>query len=114
MVTQQNGVREQLEKHGWEIVKITDINLEWWADEVWLLKSTWSPHGCLVFLTFVVDPQWDGPRKKGQGIWAVTAALEEPQQWSDVTLSLGRGWEKQLPEFFTALSKLRSQATTAS
>lgn len=106
MLTQQRGIQDELAEYGWEIVEKYDSNIEWWADEVWLLKSKQHSPDHLIHVTFVVDPQWDGPRNKGQGLYTVTASLDTPQQWSDVAMSLGRGWQKELPQFLASLSNL--------
>jgi hypothetical protein len=34
--------------------------------------------GLPVVLTFLVDPMWDSPRKKGQAVWAITANASTP------------------------------------
>jgi hypothetical protein len=107
MLTQQRKIEERLGDYGWEVVhKETDTG-EWWADEIWTLRSFWKPQGCVIRLAFLVDPQWSGPRKKGQGVWAVNASAEKPERMAETTLSLGRGWEKDLPEFLSRLADLR-------
>jgi hypothetical protein len=88
-------------------------NLEWWADEMWVLESVWSPVGGRAYLTFLVDPQFEGVRKKGEGVWAVMASPRRPEDWvrveGEFTLSLGQSWEKRLPAFFEHLSTLRDR-----
>jgi hypothetical protein len=113
MITQQEELYRQLETFGWR--KVDDAGpddqlLDWWADEVWVLESLWEPQECRVYLTFVVDPQWDDHRKKGQGVWGVTAALDGPAQSSEVELNLRRPGRRRegLPEFFAGLAKLRT------
>jgi len=60
-----------LERSGWERAQVHADTLEWWADEIWEVKSRWSPSGAVAFVTLLVDPQWEGPRRKGQGVWGV-------------------------------------------
>lgn len=89
-------------------------NLEWWADEIWILESIWSPKDCRVYLTFLVDPQSPVQgRKKGEGVWAVKASLKRPGQWmweeGEVYLTLGQGWHHMLAGFLENVSKLRNQ-----
>ena len=77
MRTQQLKLLSQLEPHGWTKLEDRETRtLDWWADEIWVLASLWRPQECRVYLTFVVDPQWEGPRAPGEGVWCVTAALE--------------------------------------
>lgn len=86
-------------------------NLEWWADEMWLLASVWSPVGSRAYVTFLVDPQFDGVRKKGEAVWAVMASPGRPSDRLRVegafTLGLGQGWRARLPALFEHLSALR-------
>jgi hypothetical protein len=56
---------------GWDLVQKHTDDLEWWADEIWELKSQWSPHGTRSFMTFLVDPGYEGVRRKGRAVWAV-------------------------------------------
>ena len=112
MVTQQQEIFKRLHAFGWQ--KIEDLeedkrSLEWWQDEIWVLQSIWAPHDCCVYLTFVVDPMWDRPRRKGEGVWAVTASLDQPERTGEVMLSLGRGWQKELADFFAGLAELRRE-----
>ena len=69
-----------------DLIKIDD--LEWWADEVWKLKSTWSPEGVVVYLTFLVDPQHEGNRKKERlyGVLVVQKHLHYPENMLKVVV----------------------------
>jgi hypothetical protein len=105
----QDVIREGLERTGWEVVDIQTSDLDWWADEVWVLQSVWQPHGT-AYLTFLVDPMWDGPRRKGQHVYAVGASLENPSlaiRWPSASLYLGKHTAPELPGFLAELSALR-------
>ncbi|HTG92207.1 MAG TPA: hypothetical protein VL866_06455 [Pyrinomonadaceae bacterium] len=112
MQAQRTELLNQLPEHGWRVAKLEE-NLEWWADEMWVLESEWSPVGSRVYVTFLVDPQFDRQRKKGEAVWAVMASPIKPmsrlQVEGEFTLSLGQSWKKGLPDFFAHLSKLRTQ-----
>lgn len=102
---------EQLPKHGWSLERIEDDDLEWWADEIWVLKPVWVNHPGPVYLTFLVDPQSDTPlRKKGEGIWSVKASMKKPADWmveaGDVYWELRVDWQRALPTFLEELSTL--------
>lgn len=93
-------------------------NLEWWAHEMWLLESVWSPVGSRAYVTFLVAPDapispYDKTRRKIEAIWAVMTSPNKPRGRlfveNQFTLSLGQGWEKELPAFFEHLSKIRNQ-----
>ncbi len=77
MQTQRAELLSQLSENGWRIASI-EQNLEWWADEMWLIESTWSPVGSNAYVTFLVDPQFDGVRRKGEEVWAVMASALKP------------------------------------
>jgi hypothetical protein len=64
METQQRQLEELVVRDGWTIVARELSSAEWWLDEVWILESTWTPAGVRVFLSFLVDPQAPGERRK--------------------------------------------------
>jgi len=113
MKTQRTELLNQLPKHGWSVVTIEEDYLEWWANEMWLLESVWSPVGSRAYLTFLVDPQAPISRKKSECVWAAKASLSKPNKWlpeeGEFTLSLGQGWKEEMPAFFEHLSVLRNQ-----
>jgi hypothetical protein len=106
---QRERILETLEAHGWRRTAI-DRKCDWWADEFWRLS--WSgPAGtrraCLVFL---VDEQWKGARRPGEGVasLAVSAAQRKERAGWDFEMPLGRRWERGLDELVAALLAIRS------
>jgi|SRR5450432_2099365 len=89
-----------LHEQGWRVSR-TEEDLEWWADEMWLLESSWAPVGSRAYVTFLVDPQFEGDRKKGEAVWAVMASPFRPvsslRGEREFMVSLGQGWEERLP-----------------
>jgi hypothetical protein len=69
--------------------------------------------GSQAYVTFLVDPQFEGSRTKGEAVWAVMASPAKPmsrlQVEGEFTLSLGQGWKDRLPAFFEHLAALRKQ-----
>ena len=67
----QTGYKYQIEqeliKRDWEIIEI-DENTDWWDDEHWIVQFKYDSNKRF-FLCFLVDPLFDGVRKKGQGIF---------------------------------------------
>ena len=112
MQAQRTELLNQLPAHGWRAACLEE-NLDWWADEMWLLESVWTPVGTRAYITFLVDPMFDGNRGKGEAVWAVGASHAKPmsrlQAENEFTLSLGQGWKNRLPGLFDHLSSLRSQ-----
>lgn len=110
METQSLELARRLIGSGWEIVRRDADALPWWADEIWYLESTWASR-TPVFLTFLVDPQAEGQRKRGEKVWAVGASGTYPDDRhcaASVTLiSLGRGWQAEIPALFEALQRYR-------
>lgn len=98
---------------GWEITD-AQTSLEWWADEMWEIESSWSPVGTVAYVTFLVDPQADVMnRQKGENVWAVMVSRIPPNERlfkESHIFSLGSGWEKHLTEITDCLSRLRDTA----
>lgn len=115
MQAQRTELLNLLPEYGWRLAGIEE-NLEWWADEMWLLESAWSPVGSRAYITFLVDPQFDGNRKKGEAVWAVMASQLKPVSWlkaeHEFMFSLGQGWRDNLPAFFAQMTTLRRQIST--
>jgi hypothetical protein len=112
MTPQQTELLHRLREAGWELAGAEDLD-QWWADEVWRMRSVWSPQTAQFFLTFLVDPQLDLHRKRkpGEGVWAVLASGSLPagRQGSEgeITFSLGHGWAERLADFVTSLAAFR-------
>jgi hypothetical protein len=114
MLTQRAELAKQLPDNGWQVLIVDDSGLEWWADEIWLIESLWSPAGFRLHLTFLVDPMADLQRAQGQSVWAVGTSIVRPMDRGTAEgkplLPLGHGWRSQLAEFFAGLAGLRNQA----
>ncbi len=109
MQTQRDELLNQLSQQGWQL-KRKEQDLDWWADEMWQLESVWSPVGAVAYVTFLVDPQWNGDRNKGEHVWAVLLSHDKPIERmveGGYTLSLGKGWKNRLPELLHQLSSFR-------
>lgn len=68
MLTQRDRLLAKLARSGWQVAQVLTQDLERWADEIVILESEWSPKGKSAHLTFLVDPQWDHHRAKGQAV----------------------------------------------
>lgn len=68
MATYKDLLLKALMDNGWEQTEVNEEGIDWWGDEVWKIKSNRQQWGLELYLTFLVDPQWDMPRKKGQGV----------------------------------------------
>ena len=113
MQTQRTALLNQLKEYGWRVVGEED-NLEWWADEMWVLESVWSPVGSRAYVTFLVNQMAGHDRAKGEAVTGVMASSAKPTYLYDAgegrfTLDIGQGWKERLPEFFRHLSMLRSR-----
>jgi len=101
-----------LEVDGWQVEQIFEEGLEWWADEIWEIKSTWSPHGSSAYLTFLVDPQHEGNRKKGQSVWGIGASKVFPRSREEAEgvgiVTLNSKFKENIMEFSLELETLRT------
>lgn len=84
MPTYKEQLLAGLIARGWEQVEIDEEGVGWWADEHWRIRSTREARGLELVLTFLVDPAFDAPRRKGQAIRAVTASSDMPREPRDV------------------------------
>ena len=104
-------IEHELNKKDWEIVLI-DTSGEWWDDEHWKVQFKFDQNICF-YICFIVDPQFDGPRKKGQGINEIKASTVFPKSWNDdsnefASISMTkREFEIKLKEFVDALEKYK-------
>jgi hypothetical protein len=119
MQAQKAELLEQISAQGWSFSESEDWELEWWADEIWLLESIWSPVGSSTYLTFLVDPMvedWQH-RKKGESVWAVQVSPSKPESRTSpegsFLISLNQGWRKELPALLKHLSLLREKSKAA-
>jgi hypothetical protein len=76
MKTQQLDLERRLEREGWRVIE-RQSSPHWWAAEIWTIESTWRPAGRLLWMTFLVDPQYDG-LDDAEHVWAVGATATPP------------------------------------
>ena len=107
-------LQELLENSGWTIEHRETENLEWWADEIWRIRSTWRPTDLTLHLTFEVDPQHSGNRRKDEAVWALSVSKEMPSREQPEQLppylNLNTHFERGLGQFIADLGKLRDDA----
>jgi hypothetical protein len=112
MKTPKQKLADHLEVSGWNLEKIHEADLEWWADEIWELKSRWSPEGVSSFITFLVDPQHEGVRRKGQAVWAAGSCAKFPKSRFEAeengTASLNAISRNKVEEFLDKVCETRS------
>ncbi len=109
-------IEQELNKKNWEIVLI-DTSGEWWDDEHWKVQFKFDQN-IFFYICFIVDPQFEGPRKKGQGIYEIKASTEFPKNWNNdlsefASISMTkRKFEIKLKEFVDDLEKYKKRKTT--
>jgi hypothetical protein len=117
VITQRDEIIRVLTENGWRAVEKEDPNLDWWADEIVALESTWSPLGQRPYVTFLVDPQHDDHRQKGEAVWAAAISAQRPVDRRDAEsspmLSLGHGWKERLPVFIEQANGFRHRSSLA-
>lgn len=104
-------MEDHLEVDGWEIEEKFVDDLEWWADEIWRIVSIWSPVGCKAHLTFLVDPQHEGSRNKGEAVWAIGASKAFPTSRFEAegitTIALNKQFKNNILDFSLEMEPLR-------
>jgi hypothetical protein len=108
--TQRVQILAALSARGWNLHETLDT--DWWADEILVLTSNWSPVGMKLVITFLVDPQHAAPRTSVESVWAVVASIKRATDRAQAEsagplLALGNGWESRLAEFVRAVDALR-------
>ena len=111
MVTFQKAeISKALPEHGWELVDRSDGE-EWWVDEVWVLRSKWSPTAAMAVLTFLVDQLHEGPRRRSEAVWAVACSRERLSDWTEATnaslIQISPAWQREQPKLWRQLADLR-------
>ncbi len=118
MQAYKTQLRRLLESHGWEVVEVIESD-EWWADEFWKVQSRRNLWGYEIVLTFLVDPMWEGPGKKTNAVWAVSAAEEMPSdrftaEQSLIELCTVKHWsDERLTTFVRSLDAHRNHRESA-
>ena len=103
MEFQKQTIREKILENGWNITELENVELDWWASEMWRIESVWSPIGATAFVTFLLEPE------NMEYVWAIMASEKKPvNRFGNFTLSL-KGWESDLSAFTNFLSDIRNQ-----
>jgi hypothetical protein len=115
MDSKQRQLEAALQGQGWRVIERRSEDLDWWADAIWVVESEWSPRGTRACLTFLVDPQWEGPRQAGAGVWAVAASASGPssRREAEARVIAMKRWDEQLPAFVSDMAALRGVASRA-
>lgn len=89
---------ESLFHHGWEVVSRLKED-DWWAEEHWQVRSVRDHWGYELFLSFLVDPMYEG-QKKSSAVWAVAANQLQPSDrpLAEDSVSLLRVHDVRFPE----------------
>ena len=112
MKSYQQKLEDYLEVEGWEHVDTYDTDQEWWSDEIWKLKSHWSPEGVNAYITLLVDPQANhNKRKKGQEIWGAGVSKNMPKSREEAesngVTAFGSSFTKEIETFLEKIDNIR-------
>lgn len=112
MKSYQQKIEGYLECNGWEVVSVDSDHNDWWADEYWKLKSTWSPLSSECYLTFLVDPQFEGDRKPREGVWSVGVTPKKPldsrQAQEYACIVFNKKFKENIETFINQLDEIRT------
>jgi hypothetical protein len=108
MDAKQRQLEAALQQHGWRVVDRRDKDLGWWADSVWVVESDWSPRGKRIYMTFLVDPMWEGPRRPGEGVWAMSVSPTVPRSREEGRQIALKRWDDQIQTFIAEMATFRT------
>lgn len=117
MARYKKQLLEALASHGWEQLGVRADELEWWCDERWTLRSIRESYGFEIALSFVVDPHWEGPRLKAQGVHMIGATPQPPTSRLEAQRGLrlwmnGGRFDEKLTKFLRELDDSRALASS--
>ena len=98
-------LENKLNQQDWEIEFVG-------SDEHWKVQHL-HIIGLSFYLCYIVDPQFKGDRKKGQGVYQILATTTFPENWNDYQSRITsieltkRKFNIKLELFFTALDKFK-------
>ena len=109
-------ILERLVDNGWERLEEVDVP-DWWAEDCWKMRSIRESWGLEIFLTFLIDPQWDQSNTDQPEVWAIiaTETFPEVQNPNDQIAHLARssrGFEFKLKEFIATVNDYQRDLRT--
>jgi len=113
MSSYKDLLRERLDRAGWELLLIDPEGIDWWAGELWHIRSIRQAWGLELVLSFLVDPMEESGRSKPR-IWAISATPNVPSDrlgagQGVALLPMSKGhFETRLEEFVEALQAYRN------
>lgn len=114
MKTYAQRMEDYLAVNGWDVYSRFTDHLEWWADEIWQLKSRWSPSSAEAHLIFLVDPlevSSGANRLKGQHVWGIACCKDYPndrlEAESLAVIALNKQFKAEMDNFLLRLESLR-------
>ena len=108
-------IETELNKIDFEITKIGQ-NEDWWDDEHWRIEYKYDSNLKFI-ICFIVDPQFEGQRKKGQGIYEIKATKQFPENWNDDKETIAslymtkRKFNIKLKEFINDIIKFKKKSS---
>jgi hypothetical protein len=102
----QDDLLKGLERNGWSVTRRKE-DLDWWAHEIWTLKSQWSPQRFTLFLTFLTDPQPGNPEPFCEVGTCRQFPADRFEAAGEPSLMMTPRWLEALPQFIAAVDALR-------
>ena len=107
---QRAEIAAALPDSGWRLAERQQPAEHWWIDELWTLEAVWRPQGRRAYLIFLVDPQWEGPRRFGEGVWAVACSKTLPGDRTSAdscdAVAIRPRWERDRESLWPLLRRL--------
>ena len=105
-------LKNKISDSGWEL-ESTNVDTDWWLEEIWRIKSVKQDWGKIIFISFLVDPQYSGDNKS-QAVWAISATNEIPSDRINaengiVLIDLVKGkFDRKISEFVASINSYRN------
>ncbi|MEM8535317.1 MAG: hypothetical protein AAGF95_31065 [Chloroflexota bacterium] len=111
MKTYQKQLMTLLQQEGWSLETVEPVE-DWWVSEHWRITSSTSPWANELWLSFLVDPMYEGAKKES-AIHIIAANIDKPTSrplTNQVELRLNKGkYQENLAVFVESLNRLRHE-----
>ena len=100
-----------LQQEGWSLETVESVE-DWWVSEHWRITSSTAPWGSELWLSFLVDPMYEGAKKES-ALHIIAANIDKPTSrplTNQVELRINKGkYQENLAVFVESLNRFRHE-----